>query len=410
MLSKLLNYRFPGFLTLLFFTHREILIEALQAIVALAYQNMANKAKLGTCGAIEQVLAVMTERPDDSQVLFHGCMALATMSHLSTENALKVGEKGGCEVVASAMNIMKDDRDVIYRAVGACINLAALEEESNRDRLGAVGICEALLRALRTFPEDSDIQREGLQVRTCYASRKLFLKSINLMHSTSEIPFDQAVSVMAYRSEPNKMKFIQDGGLEFILGILPNVTDADTSKFGLDALQSLILSTSEEALPKAMTMRSLTLSLFNILTRHLEAVEKDTELLALGCLTIATLAHESSTTRKLLGEIGACDLVLKAMKIDLKDKRLAYRSVGAIINLASECPENKKALEELGVLQLLILVLREFNYDRDLVHEGTSSIVRNAWRNRSAIIRRISNKRQGSHLYLTSWIIARLVL
>lgn len=192
---------------------------------------------------------------------------------------------------------------------------------------------------------------------------------------------------MAYRSEPNKMKFIQDGGLEFILGILPDVTDVDTSKFGLDALQSLILSTSEEALPKGMTMRSLTLSLFNILTRHLEAVEKDTELLALGCLTIATLAHESSSTRKLLGEIGACDLVLKAMKIDLKDKRLAYRSVGAIINLASECSENKKALEDLGVLELLILVLKEFNYDRDLVHEGRSSVTVIYMKTRTTTIR-----------------------
>jgi len=93
----------------------------------MTYNNVDNKIKAGSAGAVECVAAAMRTHAGHAGVQEHGCWALTSMTSVNDDNSVKAGSAGAIECVAAAMRTHAGHAGVQVQAAAALEALALLE-------------------------------------------------------------------------------------------------------------------------------------------------------------------------------------------------------------------------------------------------------------------------------------------
>jgi hypothetical protein len=90
-----------------------------------------------------------------------------------------------------------------------------------------------------------------------------------------------------------------------------------------------------------------------------------------GCFALAQLTLSNSKNRRIAGEAGAVEAVLKAMKSDLNDDQMQSFGCDVLGNLALDQKENRREAIEMGAVDLVQSLMAR--------HSSRNDVLRCAW-------------------------------
>ena len=82
------------------------------ALGNMTFDNVDNRIKAGSAGAVECVVASMRAHAGNADVQGSGCCALGNMIFDNADNRIKAGSAGAVECVVTAMRVHSGDADV----------------------------------------------------------------------------------------------------------------------------------------------------------------------------------------------------------------------------------------------------------------------------------------------------------
>ena len=144
-------------------SRRDVLVNACNFIRAMAcYKEKAVETcmcKEGDGGAIQCLLNIMTEYPQDADIQTRACAALWNVSAFASAK-VKIHHAGGIPLVLDAMTNHPHSAEVQEHAIGVLWNLSAADEE--RVAIAVPGGVALIAKAMETHQNSMPVQREGL--------------------------------------------------------------------------------------------------------------------------------------------------------------------------------------------------------------------------------------------------------
>jgi len=132
-----------------------------------ALENLAllesNRVRCSQLKVWVEVLAAMKRFADEQEVQDYGCGALFQIAAVGGSKDT-IGKADGCELVVDAMKAFMDDVDVQNAACWVISQLAG-DNARNKARFVKAGALDAVLRALRAFPTEGELQQRGVNAR-----------------------------------------------------------------------------------------------------------------------------------------------------------------------------------------------------------------------------------------------------
>lgn len=343
-------------------------------LAATSSESCSEVGSLGGCGAITSAL---TAHPNDQDVQSRGLHAAAVLASNSSSNREKLIELGILDVVVKALKIFFSEREVLDLAC-ECIVLLS-EDIKDREALGALGACEAVLSVLHQYPDDAD-----LLVRASYASFYLASGSQEnseklidgglceiIMSAMKAYPLDRDInylgcsfiSNLACASKESRVKFREGKAYESVLITMSNYNlDVEMQQRGLDAIVGL-------AWDQEIRASFVECGTWEVVMSTMEKYNKDCYVQTAGCGCISALSGESGSEDH-PGGLRACRIVMDAVKSFKIDPDMVAEGLRAMAWLSSDMAENSIELSQLQGCELVVQCLETFPTNVEIQEMG----------------------------------------
>ena len=295
----------------------------LRAVTILAEENPNNISWLIYAGVCEAIVEVVLANLSIIPIVCAGCDAITTIAdEESSENAIRLGHAGCCEVVVSVLRMHAASADPAERACRAMANLA--RNKSNATWFGPSGACNALIVALRN-----------------HSTNESLVSSVWL-----------AVGSICTESA-NRSRFASLGACSLVVETLH---DLPTSKSIARSTGLTISRLAREGFSDSTVNRNCLLNagVCKVCCHAMENHLKDSAAIFHLLRTVIVLASTTDFQVQ-LGSFGACELVVKALKLPLYELQEGICRCGclALSALAKKNCINQKLFKSVGAFDSL---------------------------------------------------------
>lgn len=315
---------------------------------------LENAKGLGTIGVCEQIVEVIKRHNNDKKVIIAACDAIRCLSSLES-NRDRFGACGACEATARAIVKYGADAETIgwiCRALGHLAN----NNENNRELMGAAGACQSVVMSLQKFPNNTLLCTEA-----CWAIRQLAPTEDNRARFANDFAPESILAV--YKSHVNNEAFIIEA---------------------VHALSNLIASEDDDIVPRiaaagfiALTFRSLKKHsesevfcrwVFQVLYYFACDDHMGPQLITAEVLKNLSDALQNHCTYEYMAEWG-CRLVHKLIRFDDASERMRNAGINEMVTDAVQRQAISRVVSSVGCLALGDLA-RDKNNQNRLIESG----------------------------------------
>lgn len=340
-----------------------IVLPALEAIHTICNTN--NITTLTSLGACEIVIEAMNKHVSDEGIASSGCEAISGLCSTNEENCITLGEKGGCDAVVTAILTHK----TLYVAIHSFFAMLCLSKyKGNIEKFEALsGCCEVLLAAIVVHKTNRSVVTHGYEVITAWCTSECITKKICLLggceividtlkaHKSDTFTLQHGVTAiyqLTSKNQENIDKVRSVGGKDLVVEIIKNRSYLiDIVEPGCVVVNRLI------HMEKQVDMEYL--ECCEVLIQAMKAHGNNEVVIQHGVTAISKLAQDYDYAIK-LGSVGACEIILTAMKKFPLHLEIQEYSHCAMTRLGA-CSENEARLRAVGFYDKRNVVVQASN-------------------------------------------------
>lgn len=240
-----------------------------------------------------------------------------------------------------------------------------------RSDLGEAGVCEALVKGLRQHKTNAEVQPEGFyaissltksipvnRTRLIHADACGAIAEALIEHKPHPGVCEQAyaaISSIIYNDDchDDHRKAFRDVCAAIVGALREHITRLGVCNAGIAAIAGLCFNcpTNRSGLGESGACEVLMAAV----RTHVAAF--DAQQHSVACAAIANLCSDNPSNAMKLAREGACEIVITTLSAHITDADISNAGCFAILSLCS-APENASELEKFGAYQVLATVMR----------------------------------------------------
>jgi hypothetical protein len=368
-----------------------VLAQVILAIGSLAGKDFPNNsAKLGALGACRYIGTALETHPDEASVAWSCCRAL---NSLETEyDSMEENESG--KAIMVAMHIHNNDEQVLQWGCQAIGSIAL--DDRNRDVLVASGACEAVVGALQRGTHSGEalmavmmqkqIGNELLALAACTAAYSLCYDHQGYRDKLGALGGCEATVKILQKYDYDE--FTASAGCKLIVALSLN-QDVHRTRLGNAGCSKTLLCTLDKHQSSLQVALWGCRAIEGVVDGHQCNASKMGATGVCGALAVAMQTHQASAevagagcgaiaslticehNIAILGAAGACESVISAMQRHGEDYAVAWKGFQAIANLAVS-EGNIGWLGAAGGCEAVMAAVKQ--------HSASASMAHLAWR------------------------------
>jgi hypothetical protein len=411
------------------YTSSGLVKNACRALAQIAFNCERYRDDMSTLGVIPLIIRAMAHHPHHDRAQMHGCVALSYLSWTNDNNASLIAEHDGYSVIVDAMRNHPHNHEVQEHACRALANIStvtlpnsmvALEQivaamrrhervpevqeeacraivtlslvaAANKDKLGDLNAGERVVAAMQNFPKVHLVQQEACNALAHLAYEHaslnraitglngvaLLLTAMKLHPQSAKVQLNACggLSALAFDNPTAQRQIFEQGGVEHVIKAMKNFERLRMLELGCSVLGTLAWNADIKEKVAILAVPEI--------LRAMKAYEDNALLQKSTCRAVSQFAFNSESNRKLLTEIGAIPLIVRAMRVHYQTEKLVVHALKALTYLCWENAVVAQAITDEHIDDVLATIQREYQNDERVFNEA-------------AHLHRILNRKAGS--------------
>ncbi|CUG87467.1 Hypothetical protein, putative, partial [Bodo saltans] len=411
------------------YTSSGLVKNACRALAQIAFNCERYRDDMSTLGVIPLIIRAMAHHPHHDRAQMHGCVALSYLSWTNDNNASLIAEHDGYSVIVDAMRNHPHNHEVQEHACRALANISTVtlpnsmvaleqivaamrrhervpevQEEAcraivtlslvaavNKDKLGDLNAGERVVAAMQNFPKVHLVQQEACNALAHLAYEHaslnraitglngvaLLLTAMKLHPQSAKVQLNACggLSALAFDNPTAQRQIFEQGGVEHVIKAMKNFERLRMLELGCSVLGTLAWNADIKEKVAILAVPEI--------LRAMKAYEDNALLQKSTCRAVSQFAFNSESNRKLLTEVGAIPLIVRAMRVHYQTEKLVVHALKALTYLCWENAVVAQAITDEHIDDVLATIQREYQNDERVFNEA-------------AHLHRILNRKAGS--------------
>eukprot|EP00953_Heterococcus_sp_UTEX-ZZ885_P036668 18872-Heterococcus_DN1.PRE.1 len=345
-------------------TSADVITVACKAVRALRAINADSCAKM---------LCALNEHIDIQGVAVAGCQAIHNLALNNDSNRVKLGDAGACELLAECAKTHSNNTIVLIDAFKAMDQLSYLNK-ANGNKLGRAKVHVSVISAMALYMGNAELVKYGCSVLdwfSCHSTTKMLTTMGNdglceilpkimrtYMNNADTLILECAcilVQNLAFNDD-NKDRLCDAGVCKLLAKVAKVHSDHAVMLTAVFRAMDL-LAHYHSANGDKLNRAKVHISAINAITLHMG----NAELVKYGCAVLVELSnHGTIEVRTAMGNDGACEVLPKVIRtyINISDTLIVEYACDIVQNLALDNDNNRVKLGDAGACKLLVKVAK----------------------------------------------------
>lgn len=362
--------------------------KALTAVAYLCRYSDENKAStclenakgFGLCGISDFVVGAIKLHKDNKSVFEAACDAVRSLCALES-NRERLGASGACEAIGRGLIPFSSDPIIlgwICRAIGHLAN----NNDANRELLASSGACENIVNILQKYPANLNVCTEA-----CWAIRQLAVNEDNRTRFANDFAPESIMAVFKNHFASDAFAIEATHALVVLVGSDEDdtVVRIENSGFVPMSLKTLKKNMDSEILARwvynmlyhiacddRFIARILKTEVLDILALSFENHASFEAMAEWGCRFVHILATDENAISR-MRSAGMCEMVTSAVQRQSISKTVSSVGCLAIGDLAKD-NSNQARLSSAGAVDAVVQALKRHNSQVDVCYNSCYAI------------------------------------